>query len=192
MSLDLTNLRKRVEVTFKNIDSALNRLQNIISTIESGLSVINTREDSKVAYDTALEIVQDSNEHLQNKIEELQNHKFPLDPQNVEEAFRHLASPRLTFEGTNPGYAVKWLKLELAVEARDAEVALMHVEREEVEDAIKVAKLDPIKKRLHHLILVTYGLLRGFEESGGKVEGQEEIKDQQGIDELIGETGLAM
>jgi hypothetical protein len=190
MSLDLNNLRKRVEVTFKDIDSALNRLQNIISIIESGISVINTREDSEVAYETALEIVQDSNEHLQNKIEELQNHKFPLDPKNVEEAFRHLASPRLTFEGTAPGYAEKWLKLELAVGARDAEVALMHVEREEVEDAIKVAKLDPIKKRIGHLILVTYGLLRGFEESGGKVGGQEETRDQKVFDELINQIGL--
>jgi hypothetical protein len=82
----------------------------------------------------------------------------------------------LTFEGTASGYAEKWLKLELAVEARDAEVALMHVEREKVEEAVKVAKLDPIKKRIGHLILVTYGLLRGFEESGGRVGGQEEIE----------------
>jgi ABC-type dipeptide/oligopeptide/nickel transport system ATPase subunit len=64
MSLDLNDMRKRVEVTFKDIDSALNRLQNIISIIESRISVINTREDSEIAYETALEIVQDSNEHL--------------------------------------------------------------------------------------------------------------------------------
>jgi ABC-type dipeptide/oligopeptide/nickel transport system ATPase subunit len=191
MSLDLKDLRKRVEVLFKDIDSALNRFQNIVSTIENGLSVINTREDSKIAYETALEIVQDSNEHLQNKIEELQNHKFPLDPKNVQETFRHLASTRLTFEGTAPGYAENWLKLELAVEVRDVEVALMHVEREEVEDAIKVAKLDPIKKRIGHLILVTYGLLRGFEETGGNIGGGEQTRDQEEIDELITEIGLA-
>jgi hypothetical protein len=69
------------------------------------------------------------------------------------------------------------LKLELAVEARDAEVALMRVEKEEVGDTIKVAKLDSIKKRIGRLILVTYGLLRGFEESGGKVGGEGEIRD---------------
>jgi hypothetical protein len=128
---------------------------------------------------------------LQNKIEELQNHKFPLDPKNVEETFRHLASPRLTFEGTAPGYGEKWLKLELAVKARDVEVALMHVEREEVEDAIKVAKLDPIKKRIGHLILVTYGLLCGFEETAGNIGGEELTRDQEEIDELITEIGLA-
>jgi hypothetical protein len=111
-------------------------------------------------------------------------------PKNVEEVFRHLASPRLKFEGTAPGHAEKWLKLELAVEARDAEAVLMHAEMEEVEDAIKVAKLDPIKKRIGHLILVTYGLLRGFEESGGKVGGQEEIRDQKVFDELINQIGL--
>jgi hypothetical protein len=97
----------------------------------------------------------------------------------------------LIFKGTAPGYAEKWLKLELAVEARDAEVALMHVEREEVEDAIMVVKLDPIKKRIGSLILVTYGLLRGFKESGGNIRGQEEITDQEEINELITEIGLA-
>ena len=188
MSLDLSDLRKRVEVTFKEIDEALNRLEKITSTIESGLSVINTREDSEIAYETALEIVQDSNEHLQHKMEELQNHKWPLDPKNVEEAFKHLASPRLTFEGTAPGYAEKWLKLELAVEARDVEVALMLVEREEVSDAIKVAKLDPVKKRISHLILVAYGLLHGFEESRGDIGAQGETRGLVSFDgELLRE-----
>jgi hypothetical protein len=97
----------------------------------------------------------------------------------------------LTFEGTAPWYAEKWLKLELAVEARDAEVSLMRVEREEVVDAIKVAKLDSLKKRISHLILVIYGLLCGFEKSRGKVGGQE-TRDQEDIDELLDEIDLAL
>lgn len=92
----------------------------------------------------------------------------------------------MTFEGTAPGYAEKWLKLELGVEARDAEVALMRVEIEKVGVAVKVAKLDNIKKRMSHLILVTYGLLCGFEESGGKV------RDQEKIDELLDEISLGI